>query len=70
MLVAIDNLDAFVTPARRLRNDCGFVDTLVASEHMRLKEVFNKNRDVEQYLDLFAGDRSGDEVQRMQPCRC
>ncbi len=61
MLVDIDDLDAFVTAMRRLRNDSGFAETLVAGGHMRLEEVFNKNRIVDQYMDLFAGNPSGGE---------
>lgn len=47
VLVTVDDLDAFVTAVRRLRNDCGFTETLVAGGHKRLEEMFNKNRIVD-----------------------
>ena len=62
VLVDIDDLDAFITAVGRLRNDCGFAETLVTGGRMRLEEMFSKNRIVDQYLDLFAGDLSGGEV--------
>ena len=58
----IEALGAFVTAVRRLRNDCGFAESLVAGGHMRLKKIFNKHQRGDQYLDLFAGDLSGGEV--------
>ena len=62
----IEALGAFVTAVRRLRNDCGFAETLVAGGRMRLEEMFSKNRIVDQYLDLFAGDLRGGAVQRVR----
>ncbi|MDE0144512.1 MAG: glycosyltransferase [Nitrospira sp.] len=62
LLVDIDDLDAFVAAVRRLHNDYGLAETLVAGGRKQLEETFNKNRIVDQYLDLFAGNLNGDEV--------
>lgn len=62
----IEALGAFVTAVGRLRNDCGFIRTLAAGGHMRLKKIFNKNQMGDPYLELFAGDLRGGAVQRVR----
>lgn len=60
-LVDIDDLGAFAAALDRLRSDRAFADALVAGGRARLDGMFNKDRIVDQYLDLFAGHLTGGE---------
>ena len=61
-LVDIDDLDAFAAAADRLRSDRAFAETLIAGGRTRLEGMFSRDRIVDQYLDLFAGDLTGGEA--------
>ena len=61
-LVDIDDLDAFAAAVDRLRSDRAFAETLIAGGRTRLEGMFSRDRIVDQYLDLFAGDLTGGEA--------
>ena len=61
-LVDIDDLDAFTAAVDRLRCERAFGETLIAGGRARLEEMFSRDRIVDQYLDLFAGDLTGGEA--------
>ena len=60
VLVDIDDLDVFVNAVNRLRNEHTLAETMAAGGHARLEEMFSRERIVDQYLDVFAGDQTGD----------
>ena len=61
VLVDIDDLDAFAVAVGLLQSDRAFAETLVAGGRARLKEMFSRDRIVDRYLDLFAGNLAFDE---------
>ena len=62
LLVDIDDLDAFTAAVNRVRSDATLVEALVAGGRMRLREMFARDRIVDQYLDIFAGNLIGGET--------
>ena len=62
MLVDIDDLDAFVAAVDRLRSDRSIAAALISGGRARLENMFSKDRIVDQYLALFAGDPAGDDI--------
>ena len=60
MLVDIDDLDAFTAAVGLLQSDRAFAETLIAGGRARLEEMFSRDRIVDRYLDLFAGDLACD----------
>ena len=61
-LVDIDDLDAFAAAVGRLQSDRAFAEKLIAGGRARLEKMFSRDRIVDQYLDLFAGDLTGGEA--------
>ena len=61
-LVDIDDLDAFIAAVDRLRSDRAYAETLIAGGRARLEDTFSRDRIVDQYLDLFAGNLTGGEA--------
>ena len=64
-LVGIDDLDAFAEAVDRLRCDRVLAEALVTGGRVRLAEMFSRDRIVDRYLRLFAGDPIEAEVQRV-----
>lgn len=64
-LVGIDDLDAFAEAVDRLRCDRVLAEALVTGGRVRLAEMFSRDRIVDRYLRLFAGDPIDAEVQRV-----
>ena len=62
LLVDIDDLDAFTAAVNRVRSDAALVEALVAGGRKRLREMFARDRIVDQYLDIFAGNLTGEET--------
>lgn len=62
VLVDIDDLDAFAAAVGRLQRDRAFAEKLIAGGRARLEKMFSRDRIVDQYLDLFAGDLTGGEA--------
>ena len=55
MLVDIDDAGAFASAVERIRSDRALGPALVAGGRARLAEMFDEERIVDRYLDLFAG---------------
>lgn len=60
LLVDIDDLDGFVAALNRVRCQGSLAESLIWGGRARLDEAFSRGRIVDQYLDLFAGNLTGD----------
>ena len=58
LLVDIDDVDGLFQALTRLRNEPSLVRTVAAGGRKRLEDLFNQDRIVDQYMDLFAGKPS------------
>ena len=56
LLIDIDDLDSCVDALTRLRDQPSLAQALIVGGHEKLENTFNRDRIVDQYMDLIAGN--------------